>query len=560
MRTNLRVALPVLFAGSFIHLAVAQTPVPAPDSAGGAPALPAAPAAAPANTPANTSAAASAPASTATPVGGATSSPAAPAPATPAPATPAPAAALVQPIFVPAGTGSLVQLPQPASTILAADPRIARVQPASPTTLFVIGVAPGKTTIMATSASGTLVRQFDVTVTRGQTPPPPTPDGILNTVVANGGAPAPRQMHAADAGRTEAAIHQILPGSQRVHVTALDTKLDITGMVATAELAERVIAVARGFAGDANVINDLEILSSVQVNLRVRVAEIDRTITRELGINWQVLGNPGSFQFGLFTGGAVASAISALAPSGSPGGSFPAPFSVGAGIHTARWDVNSIIDALAQDELITILAEPNLTALSGETASFLAGGEFPVPVAAANGSNGTTISVAFKQYGVSLAFVPTVLDSDHINLKVRPEVSSLTSQGSVNVPTGGGTLTIPALTVRRAETTVELGSGQSFAISGLLEHGSNQAIQSLPGIGELPILGALFRSTQFQRNETELVIIITPYLVKAAASPAQLAAPTDGFHPATDLDRVLFGRTLGASPDGRRVNAGFIVE
>jgi pilus assembly protein CpaC len=225
------------------------------------------------------------------------------------------------------------------------------------------------------------------------------------------------------------------------------------------------------------------------------------------------------------------------------------------------WDVNGIIDALAGDQLITILAEPNLTALSGETASFLAGGEFPIPIAG-NTSNGqTTITVEFKTFGVSLAVVPTVLSDRRLNLRVRPEVSQLTTNGAVSVPLSGGTLTIPALTVRRAETTVELGSGQSFAIAGLLQKTTLDNTNALPWIGEVPVLGSLFKSNDFQRGESELVIIVTPYVVQPAAGPSALRTPMDGFRPATDLDRILFGRQYGPGPaGGPPLDAGFILK
>ncbi len=167
-----------------------------------------------------------------------------------------------------------------------------------------------------------------------------------------------------------------------------------------------------------------------------------------------------------------------------------------------------MIDALAQDNLVHVLAEPNLTAMSGETASFLVGGEFPIPVAQQNNQ----VTIEFKQYGVSLAFVPTVMSGGRINLKVRPEVSALTNLGAVSFGVGNSSIQVPALTVRRAETTVELASGQSFAIAGLLQDNTTLTGNSgLPGVGELPILGILFRSDAFQRNETELVIVITPY-------------------------------------------------
>jgi pilus assembly protein CpaC len=237
-----------------------------------------------------------------------------------------------------------------------------------------------------------------------------------------------------------------------------------------------------------------------------------------------------------------------------------APYQLGAGYSSRKWDINGVIDALAADQLVTILAEPNLTAQSGETASFLAGGEFPVPVAGSTSNGTATITVEFKQFGVSLAVVPTVLSPTRLNLRVRPEVSQLSTQGAVSVPISGGVVTIPALTVRRAETTVELGSGQSFAIAGLLQKTSTDVTSALPGIGELPVLGALFKSNNFERGQSELVIIVTPYLVKPAPNPDAFRAPTDGFRPATDLDRILLGHQMAPGASGAPLDAGFILK
>jgi pilus assembly protein CpaC len=321
-------------------------------------------------------------------------------------------------------------------------------------------------------------------------------------------------------------------------------------------------AIARGQMGEAadKLQLDLEVLSSIQVNLRVRVAEVSREVTRDLGFNWQALASVGDFAFGLRSG-AAASAVGALASAaGGLGASSPSRF--GAGLRTARLDVNAIIDALAADRLISKLAEPNLTAQSGETASFLAGGEFPVPVAAtATGQ----ITIEFKPFGVGLAFVPTVLGPGRLNLRVRPEVSELSDNGAIIVPLASGTVRIPALSVRRAETTVELGSGQSFAIAGLLQRSSTQVQDGVAGLGEVPVLGALFRSDRFRRQETELVIIVTPYLVRPVSDPRALAAPTDGFRPATDLDRVLRRRQVarGGPPPPPllgRLDAGFLLD
>lgn len=192
---------------------------------------------------------------------------------------------------------------------------------------------------------------------------------------------------------------------------------------------------------------------------------------------------------------------------------------------------------------VTTLATPNLTALSGETASFLAGGEIPIPVAQGLG----TTTVEFKQYGVSLAFTPTVLADGRISLRVRPEVSQLSSAGAVQL----NGVTIPALTTRRSETTVELGSGQSMVIGGLLQNAHNNSISKTPGLGDVPILGTLFRSNGFQRNETELMIVITPYLVKPV-NANEIALPTDGYKSPGDVERVLMGQLSSSNKAGDR--------
>jgi len=199
------------------------------------------------------------------------------------------------------------------------------------------------------------------------------------------------------------------------------------------------------------------------------------------------------------------------------------------------------INALTQEGFITSLAEPNLTAMSGQTASFTAGGQFPVPISGSSAAtNGfPTITVEFKTFGVSLSFTPTIIDAQHLSLRVRPEISELSTVGEVSVPlTSTATVTIPALTLRTAETTVELGSGESFALAGLLMHTSQQLVSKVPWIGDIPILGALFRSDRFQRGETDLVIIVTPYLVQPVQT--RVAAPTDGLQLPSDAQRVLF--------------------
>jgi pilus assembly protein CpaC len=200
-------------------------------------------------------------------------------------------------------------------------------------------------------------------------------------------------------------------------------------------------------------------------------------------------------------------------------------------------NVLATVDALSTEGFLTVLAEPNLTAISGQTASFLAGGEFPYEVAQSSAGSAPVFTVEFKQFGVQLAFTPTIIDANHLNLRVRPEVSQLDFANAVTV---SGSL-VPALTVRRAETTIDLASGQSFALAGLLMHNTSQDISRVPLLGDIPILGALFRSNKFRNNETELVVIVTPYLV--SPSTTRPAAPTDGFEAPHDAQQVLFGDT-----------------
>lgn len=421
-------------------------------------------------------------------------------------------------VAIEAGTGRVLGLSGAAATVFAADPKVAEVRPASPRTLFVFGVAPGRTTVAAMAANGAPVGQFDVVV-------------------------RPSSFAATEAG---AAVRRALPGGA-VAMQPTPNGLAVTGTVVSPDEAERAAAMARGYAGEKQTVtNRLQVQAPVQVNLRVRIAEMSRSLTRELGVNWQALGNLG--RYGTF-GFATANALTELSAFATR---------LGAGYTksnaTSKTDVNAVIDALSQDQLVRVLAEPNLTALSGESASFLVGGEFPIPVAQQN----NTISVEFKQYGISLAFVPTVLGGDRISLHVRPEVSQLSEQGAVRISAGNSSIQIPALTVRRAETTVELGSGQSFAIAGLLQDNARLSGLGLPFLGDLPILGALFRSDSFRHDETELVILVTPYVVRPVSDQAALRRPDDGWSPPSDLERILLLRQtpLGQTPRGGTASSG----
>ena len=460
----------------------------------------------------------------------------------------------VTPITLEAGTGALLRLPVAAATIMSAQPTIARVQPASPTSLFLMGVGPGRTTVIAANTNGIPIAQYDVTVTPGM-----TAGGPVAPAVGGGGAAAkPTTLTPALAASTQAAINQTVVGAQSVHARAIGHALLLTGTVATAQMAQSAMSIAQAYIGPRFKVDDqMSVLGSIQVNVRVRIAEISRTITRQLGFNWQNFSTSATYRHSGWMLGLAGGAVAALSDA--------TPYSIGGSTYSvfrkSRFDINGVIDALAQDNLITVLAEPNLTAQSGETASFLAGGEFPIPVAAQSGNGSPTVTIAFKQFGVSLDLVPTVLSPNRLNLRIRPEVSQLTNQGAVSVPFGNSTITIPALSVRRAETTIELGSGQSFAIAGLLQKTSVNDTNALPGLGELPVLGALFKSNAFQRGESELVIIVTPYIVRPVSDPKALRTPVDHFQPATDLGRILFGRQMARTPSGvPALDAGFILK
>jgi len=337
-----------------------------------------------------------------------------------------------------------------------------------------------------------------------------------------------------DLSRLRDSMHALMPG-EHVTVSSVDGSLILGGSVTTANRAEKARALAAALTGnnkDQPIVNQMSVATPNQVNIRVKIAEVNRTVLKSLGFNWTAAINQGGkngASFGLVTQNPVVSENITQQNQ----------FQFGYTNALGAANIQATLNALAQEGLITTLAEPNLTALNGQTASFLAGGEFPIPIGVQppSGTGPTQITIDFKTYGVSVDFTPTILDANHLNLKIRPEVSQLTSQGAVQL----SGFTIPALTVRRAETTVELGTGQSFALAGLLQNTTEQDISKVPWLGDVPILGALFRSDQFQHNETELVIIVTPYLVQP--SNVALAAPTDGYVAPHDIQRVINSET-----------------
>jgi pilus assembly protein CpaC len=438
--------------------------------------------------------------------------------------------------------GQMVRLRGPATSVFIANPDIADVQVMSPTMVYVLGKKPGETSLIALDAGEQVLAHRQVMVVH-------------------------------NLGALDRGIRQQLPGRPAA-ARSVDGSLLLTGKVANPTEAEEVRRLAQRNAGDpAEVINRLGVTGPTQVMLRVRVSEVQRDVSEVFGINWEMMANfAGMYSFGLASGLTDIAAVNNVVTR------TPDVMNLFLNYRGRRWDINGLIDALAREGLVTILAEPNLVSQSGETASFLAGGEFPIPVPQQNGA----IGIDFKQFGVSLAFTPTVVGNDRIALRVRPEVSQLTDVGGIDVRLGGGgtsgtsssdssgsttTFRVPGLTTRRAETTIELGSGQSFAIAGLLQNNLSEVINKFPFLGDVPVLGTLFRSSRYQRQETELVIIVTPYIVRPAASPARLASPTDGLSPAGVNDRLLRGRLTapgaGVQPVGRLAvsgPSGFILE
>ncbi len=435
----------------------------------------------------------------------------------PAPARAADAARTIE---LQVGAGRMMTLSGQAANVFVADPKVAEVRPATADTLFVFGVGPGRTTVAALDAGGHALGTYTVVVH------PST--------------------FAAD--QAQAAAAAAVPGA---HITVRPEPkgLLVSGEAATPEDAARVLAIVNSFASSGQTVEDqIGVRSSVQVSLQVRIAEMSRSVTNNLGVNWQALGTIGmigalpALNLVANTPNTVVCAAGALLSTNCQGGNF-----------------SGIITALVQENMARILAEPNLTAMSGQAASFLAGGEFPIPVGQQNGS----ITIQFKQYGVRLTFVPTVLSSGRISLHVSPEVSQLTDQGAVQLTAGNSTIQVPALTVRRAETTIEVGSGQSFAIAGLLLDTIQDSPSGLPFLSKVPILGALFRSDSYQRQETELVVLVTPYIVRPVDDPNALHAPGEHYQAPSDLQRILLLR----QPAGQPVQtvsipseAGFIVQ
>lgn len=415
------------------------------------------------------------------------------------------------------GKGQLITVGGAMTDVFVANESVADVQVKSPRQLYVFGKAGGETTVYASDARGNVIWSANVRV-------------------------------GSNIDSVDQMLHMAMPDA-KVAVSTMGTNtVLLTGTVAAPEDAAEAQRLVQAFIGkDANVITRLKTATPLQVNLHVRFAEVSHSLVRTLGVNIATISNGGSgFQFGIGQGGTGFTTFTPGTPLGMgtkgqvtlPNGTTVdatsvKPTTTGTTLAAAGrflgLDILGALDAGETMGLVNTLSEPNLTAMSGETADFLAGGEYPIPISQGLG----TTSVEYKRFGVSLAYTPTVLDNGRISIRVRPEVSELSSQGSITL----NGFQVPALTVRRAETTVELGSGQSFMIAGLMSNSSQNTIKKMPGAGDVPILGALFRSTSFQRGDSELVIVITPYLVKPVDAN-DIKLPTDGFQAPNEAQRV----------------------
>jgi pilus assembly protein CpaC len=334
-----------------------------------------------------------------------------------------------------------------------------------------------------------------------------------------------------DLSRLKQQIHQILPAEKDLVVTATHDSITLLGRVSSSANLSHALAVARAYAPEGKVHNLAEVRGVQQVMLEVRVAEMQRNLVRRLGVNFNYFTQSGKFGINKLAG------LTELDGSKLDGSILVSP-AVNALFRfnwsSATW--TGFIDALKADGLIKILAEPTLIALSGQNAYFLAGGEYPVPVPQGLG----TVAIEYKSFGVGLSFTPTVLANNKINMKVAPEVSELDFSNAIQF----SGLVVPGLSTRKAETVVELADGQSFAIAGLLRDTVRDAIEKFPLLGDIPILGALFRSRSFQKNETELVIIVTPHLVKPLDLQKQ-PLPTDFYVEPNDREFYILGLMEG---------------
>nr|WP_175800151.1 type II and III secretion system protein family protein [Burkholderia anthina] len=407
-------------------------------------------------------------------------------------------------VSVPLGKSLLVPMPEPVRNRTIGNPAVAQATMVSPQTLYILGLSVGTTNMIVQGRSGAC-RVIDVAV-------------------------------GADAAGLQASLQQLMPAEHDIHVSTAAGTIVLAGNVSSSQAAQQAMLIAHAYSdsagegggkGGGGVLNMLSVTSPQQVMLEVKVAEVSKTLINQLGSAFNIQGG-----FGSWSGALVSNLLAGVASGAVFNKANNKPFSIAA-------------DAQNTDNLVKILAEPNLVTISGQEATFLAGGKVFIPVPQSSGTGTTTITLQEEEFGVALKFTPTVLANGRINLKVAPEVSDLSQTGvTLSATNVSGTSILPLITTRRASTTVQMSDGESFAIGGLIKDNATGALKAIPGVGEVPVLGALFRSTSFQQDRTELIFLITPHLVKPLQT-ADVPLPTDSFSKPNEADVYATGNMEG---------------
>ncbi|EMN5130344.1 type II and III secretion system protein family protein, partial [Burkholderia contaminans] len=409
-------------------------------------------------------------------------------------------------VSVPLGKSLLVPMPEPVRNRTIGNPAVAQATMVSPQTLYILGLAVGTTNMIVQGKSGAC-RVIDVAV-------------------------------GADAGGLQASLTQLMPNERDIHVSTAAGTIVLAGTVSSSMAAQQAVQIARAYGDSASdpagggkagagVLNMLNVTSPQQVMLEVKVAEVSKTLINQMGSALNIQGG-----FGSWSGALVSNLLAGVASGIAFSKANNKPFNLAA-------------DAQNTDNLVKILAEPNLVTISGQEATFLAGGKIFIPIPQSSGNGTSSITLQEEEFGVALKFTPTVLSNGRISLKVAPEVSELSQTGvTLSATNIGGTSILPLITTRRASTTVQMGDGETFAIGGLIKDNGTGALKALPGVGEIPVLGALLRSTSFQQDRTELIFVITPHLVKPLQT-ADVPLPTDSFTKPNEIDVYATGNMEG---------------
>jgi len=411
----------------------------------------------------------------------------------------------IKPHFLPLGIGKsvVIDLPRDIKDVLVADPKIANAVVRSAQRAYIIGAAVGETNIVFFDSAGQQIVSYDIAVKR-------------------------------DLNGVRAALKQTLPYAG-IQIEGVGDGVMLTGSVSSPIEAQQAGDLAARLVGGAEkVVNSIAVRGRDQVMLKVNVAEVRRDIIKQMGVDLSASMNYGT---------AVVNFNNS-----NPFTAFGRPLVVDNGASVSALtkglpSVTATMRAMESAGVVRTLAEPNLTAISGESATFIAGGEFPVPAGYSCDptTHVCTTQISFKKFGISLNFTPVVLSEGRISLRVMTEVSELSNDNAITLNQAGNSLTVPSIKTRRAETTLEIPSGGSMAMAGLIQEQTKQAVNGLPGLDQLPVLGALFRSQDFVNNQTELMVLVTPYVVRAVAQK-ELSRPDDGFAPASDSQSTLLAR------------------